>query len=68
MMYLKPFGKYQLIKTMGGILFILFSCFLIMGCSQENLEIQGKVAAPVKDKNKAAIRAVLEKEFTGPDE
>lgn len=61
-MYQKP------IKKMKGILFFIFSCFLIMGCSQENPENQGEAAVTLEDKNKAAIQAVIEIEFTGPNE
>jgi hypothetical protein len=68
MMYSKLFSKHRFMKTMGGILFLFSSCFLIVGCSQENVEDQREFVAPLEDKNKAAIRAVLEKEFTGPDE
>ena len=39
-----------------------------MGCSQETLENQGEAVVPLEDKNKAAIRAVIEQEFTVPNE
>ena len=67
-MYRKLISKHLSMKTMGGILFLLFSCFLIVGCSQEKAEDLDKEYYSNGSKNKAAIRAVLEKEFTGPDE
>ncbi|KAA0965797.1 hypothetical protein FQ087_05855 [Sporosarcina sp. ANT_H38] len=67
-MYRKLITKHFSMKPMGGILFLLFSCFLIVGCTQENPEDPGDIVIPLEDKNKAAISAVLEKAFTGPDE
>ncbi|AMQ06516.1 hypothetical protein H7992_13180 [Sporosarcina sp. resist] len=67
-MYRKLISKHLSTKTMVGILFLLFSCFLIVGCSQEKPEDPEKIVTPIEDKNKAVIRAVLEKVFTGPDE
>ena len=67
-MYSKPFSKHRIMKVMGGTLFLLFSCLLIVGCSQETVENQGEAVVPLEDKNKAAIRAVIEQEFTVPNE
>ena len=66
-----PLNKHRSIKRIGGILFLIFTCFLIMGCSSKNAVKQGEAAEVPEtaiDKNKAAIEAVLEIEFTGPDE
>ena len=65
-----PLNKHRSIKRIGGILFLIFTCLLIMGCSSEKAVKQGEAAEVTEtaiDKNKAAIEAVLEIEFTGPD-
>lgn len=56
------------IKKIGGILFLISSCFLFAGCSEENPEHQEEVVVSSKDKNKEAVRVVLESEFTVPNE
>ena len=56
------------IKKIGGILFLISSCFLFAGCSEEKLELQEEVVVSTEDKNKEAVRAVLESEFTVPNE
>ncbi|MBO0603543.1 hypothetical protein I2483_17905 [Sporosarcina sp. E16_3] len=56
------------IKKIGGILFLISSCFLFAGCSEEKLELQEEVVVSTEDKNKEAVRVVLESEFTVPNE
>lgn len=59
---------YKQIKKIGGILFLISSCFLFAGCSEENPENQEEVIVSSEDKNKEAVQAVLESEFTVPNE
>jgi len=66
-MYRKPF-KHRLFKSMGFFLFLILSCFLVTGCTEDNPKAESEETVPPEDKNKAAIRAVIEKEFTGPNE
>ena len=56
------------IKKIGGILFLITSCFLFVGCSQENLDNKEVVVPSSEDKNKEAVRAVLESDLTVPNE
>jgi hypothetical protein len=56
------------IKKIGGILFLISSCFLFAGCSEENPEHQEEVVVSSEDKNIEAVQAVLESEFTVPNE
>lgn len=67
-MHRKTFTILQSIKRMGGILFLIFSCFLTVGCSENEQVNQGDAYVPSEDKNITAIRAVIEQEFTGPNE
>ena len=46
-----------------GILILMFTSVLIVGCSDNNTEAEETV-----DKSEQAIRAVIEGEFNGPDE
>ncbi|KQL33645.1 hypothetical protein [Psychrobacillus sp. FJAT-21963] len=56
------------IKKIRGIFFLISSCFLFAGCSEEKPELQEEVVVSTEDKNKDAVRAVLESEFTVPNE
>jgi len=56
------------IKKIGGILFLISSCFLFAGCLEENPELQEEVVVSSEDKNIEAVQAVLESEFTVPNE
>ncbi|WP_313891008.1 hypothetical protein [Psychrobacillus sp.] len=55
------------IPKIGGIFFLICSCFLFVGCSEENPEHQ-EVVISSEDKNIEAVQAVLESEFTVPNE
>ena len=59
---------YKQIKKIGGIFFLISSCFLFAGCSEAKPELQEEVVVSTEDKNKEAVRAVLESEFTVPNE
>ena len=54
-------------KKIKSFLLLIFVCFLIVGCSQENTNKEETIV-PTEDKNKAAVEAVLKLEFTGPNE
>lgn len=56
------------IKKIGGILFLISSCLLFTGCSEENSEPEEEVVVSSEDKNIEAVQAVLESEFTVPNE
>jgi|GEM_PF-1527672 len=68
-MYSKP-TKQRLNKRLGFFLFLILACLLVTGCTEDKPEAEKEeaVAVPAVDKNKAAIQAVIEKEFTGPNE
>ncbi|MFF2755545.1 hypothetical protein ACFVR1_17650 [Psychrobacillus sp. NPDC058041] len=55
------------IKKIGGTLFLISSCFLFVGCSEKNSEHQEEVDVSLEDKNREAVQAVLESEFTVPN-
>jgi len=56
-------------KKAFGILFLIFTSLLIVGCSANGTaEDNGAEAEETVDKSEQAIRAVIEKEFNGPDE
>ncbi|MCZ8537122.1 hypothetical protein M9R32_08025 [Paenisporosarcina quisquiliarum] len=70
---------YNQFKKIRSIFFLMLSCLLFVGCSQEKLDNQGEIVVTedVKEKqavseddekNKEAVRAVLESEFTAPNE
>jgi hypothetical protein len=59
---------YKRIKKIGGILFLISSCFLFAGCSEEKPELQEEVVVSTEDINKETVRAVLESEFTVPNQ
>lgn len=59
---------YKHIQKIGVIFFLISSCFLFAGCSEKNPELQEKVVVSTEDKNKEAVRAVLESEFSIPNE
>lgn len=59
---------FKQIKKIGGIFFLISSFFLFTGCSEKKPELQEKVVISTDDKNKEAVRAVLESEFTVPNE
>lgn len=54
-------------KNVTGLFVLLLTCFLLIGCSNEKQGSEKKEAVSTEDKNIIAIRAVTEKEFTGPD-
>lgn len=59
-------------KTLG-LLFLIFASLLIVGCSdkgtaEDTAEGNGTEAEETGVQSEQAIRAVIEKEFTGPDE
>jgi hypothetical protein len=56
------------IKKIGGILFLISSCFLFAGCSEENPEQQEEAVVSTEEQNKKAVLAVLESDFTVPNE
>lgn len=56
------------IKRIGCFLFWISLCFLFAGCSEENPELQEEVVDSSEDKNIEAVQAVLESEFTVPNE
>jgi len=60
--------NYKQIKKIGGIFFLISSCFLFAGCSEDKPEQQEEVVVLTEDKNQEAVRAVLESEFTVPNE
>ena len=66
MRYYKQLSKRFSMKTMGTLLFLCLSLVLIVGCTAEKVDDKGGESS--KSLNEAAIQAVLEKEFTGPDE
>ena len=47
---------------------MISSCFLFASCSEEKPELQEEVVVSTEDKNKEAVRVVLESEFTVPNE
>lgn len=51
------------IKKVFGLLFLMFASLLIAGCS-----VEGEEPGMGADKSEQAVRAVIEKEFNGPDE
>lgn len=56
-------------KKAVGLLFLIFASFLIVGCSADGTaEGSGAEAEETVDKSEQAIRAVIEKEFNGPDQ
>lgn len=55
-------------KKALGLLFLIFAGLLIVGCSTNGTsEGNGAEAEEMIDKSEQAIRAVIEKEFNGPD-
>ncbi|MFJ7973687.1 hypothetical protein [Psychrobacillus sp. NPDC096389] len=59
---------YKQINKIGSIFFWISLCLLFVGCSGEKSELQKEVVFSTEDKNKEAVRAVLESEFTVPNE
>ncbi|WP_394119968.1 hypothetical protein [Planococcus donghaensis] len=56
-------------KKTVALMFLIFASLLIAGCSANGTsEGSGAEAKESVDKNEQAIRAVIEKEFNGPDE
>ncbi|MBT2571454.1 hypothetical protein J7I83_12750 [Planococcus sp. ISL-110] len=56
-------------KKAIGILFLIFTSLLIVGCSADSATEDNQAEAEkTADKSEQAIRAVIEKEFNGPDE
>ncbi|MDQ0429449.1 major membrane immunogen (membrane-anchored lipoprotein) [Planomicrobium stackebrandtii] len=56
-------------KKAVGILYLIFAILLIVGCSANGTaEGTGAEAEETVDESEQAIRAVIEKEFNGPDE
>lgn len=68
MFFLKN-NEHVSVKKAFGILFLVFTSLLIVGCSASGTsEDNGAAAEETADKSEQAIRAVIEKEFNGPDE
>lgn len=68
-MYFVNDNEHASMKKAVGLLFLIFACLLIAGCSTNGTsEGDGAEAKESVDKNEQAIRAVIEKEFNGPDE
>lgn len=62
-------NEHVLTKKAFSILFLVFASFLFVGCSDNGTaEGNGAEAEETVDKSEQAIRAVIEKEFNGPDE
>lgn len=67
-MYSFKDSKHLFKKSAFGML-LIFSCLFIIGCSANGTaKDDGAEAKETVDKNEQAIRTVIEKEFTGPDE
>ncbi|WP_391209673.1 hypothetical protein [Psychrobacillus sp. L4] len=56
------------IKKIGSILLLMSLCFLFAGCSEENPDNKEEVDISSEEKNREAVQAVLESEFTVPNE
>ncbi|EIM07175.1 hypothetical protein A1A1_07252 [Planococcus antarcticus DSM 14505] len=56
-------------KRLLGLLLVLVSCLLIVGCSdnEKAKAVEAEKTTHSIEKDKAAIQAVIEKQFTGPD-
>ncbi len=60
--------NYKQIKKFGSILFLVSLYFLFAGCSETKPEPQEEEVVSSEDKNKEAVRAVLESHLTVPNE
>ena len=62
--------KRHVLPVFISIVMVVVACFFVFTMITPNSTPSDQLAAPVSndDQNKAAIRAVLEHEFTGPDE
>ena len=68
-MYFLKNNEHVSLKKAIGILFLIFASLLIVGCSADGAEEgNGEEAEETVDESEQAIRAVIEKEFNGPDE
>lgn len=68
-MYFLKNNEQASIKKTFGIPSLIFASLLIAGCSADGApEDTGAEAQETADKSEQAIRAVIEKEFNGPDE
>ena len=68
-MYSTKNSEHVFMKKTVGMLFFIFFSLLIVGCSANSAtEENGEKAEKTTDKSEQAIRAVIEKEFNGPDE
>lgn len=56
------------IKKIGGILFLISSCFLFAGCTEEKPEAHEEAVVSPEEQNVGAVQAVLESELTVPNE
>lgn len=69
MMYIPKNNEPAFLKKPLGILFLIFTSLLIMGCSTNGTtEDEGSEAEGTADQSEQAILAVIEEEFNGPDE
>lgn len=68
-MRMDVFKKGLVKKTMKMMVFMSLAVLIMAGCSPKAMEEETKVleAREETDKNKEAIQAVIEKEFTAPD-
>ncbi|MBW9235493.1 hypothetical protein JQK62_25525, partial [Leptospira santarosai] len=71
--------QYKQFIKIRGLFFLMLSIFLFVGCSQVTLDNPGEIVVTEDEKekqaiseddekNKEAVRAVLESEFTAPNE
>ncbi|EGA88372.1 hypothetical protein GPDM_15674 [Planococcus donghaensis MPA1U2] len=63
-------GNFIKTKRLMGLLLMIVSFLLIAGCSEngEAIEVETEGAVDSVEQDKAAIQAVIEKQFNGPDE
>lgn len=67
-MYQNYYSKYLSKKNLAGLIILLFTCFCMIGCSEEKKLSDTKESVSIEDKNITAIRTVVENEFTGPND
>lgn len=67
-MYFFKNNEHVSMKKYLGILFLIFTSLLIIGCSANGTAEGNGTKAEEEDPNRAVIQKVLELQFTGPDE